>query len=389
MSRIKSIKRGISRRKFIQGLGVSLATAPLLGSMTSCETSGSSSEKTELVLLGTTGGITWWPSCTRTSSSSVLSVKGTWYLIDLGQGSTTRLAQAFNVGDSYSGDGSTHFLQNLRALFLTHLHQDHTADYPNLLLIGPGAGLTRTHPLKIFGPCNRGQLEINNTGFDESQVIYTDNADPTRITPTPGTQQMTETIWQAYAQTINNMTLDSGYPDFRNLVTINEIGTPLPLQNSPTCPPSSPIKIYEDDLVEVHATLVDHHQVYPAFAFRFDTDDGSVVFSGDTGPNTNGNLQLLADGANILVHEMIDQDWINFKFGYPAPGTPMFYLKKHMLEAHTSIANVGIVASDCRVKTLVLNHIVPGDTPISHLASAKENFTGQFIIGEDLMRIEL
>jgi hypothetical protein len=37
----------------------------------------------------------------------------------------------------------------------------------------------------------------------------------------------------------------------------------------------------------------------------------------------------------------------------------------------------------------VLNHIVPGDTPISHLASAKENFTGQFIIGEDLMRIEL
>jgi len=154
-------------------------------------------------------------------------------------------------------------------------------------------------------------------------------------------------------------------------------------------PPTSPIKIYEDDLVEVHATLVDHHQVYPAFAFRFDTDDGSVVFSGDTGPNTNGNLQLLADGADILVHEVIDQDWINFKFGNPAPGTTMFYLKKHMLEAHTSIASVGSVASDCRVKTLVLNHIVPGDTPISHLASAKENFTGQFIIGEDLMRIEL
>ncbi|MWA16159.1 hypothetical protein [Streptomyces sp. BA2] len=35
------------------------------------------------------------------------------------------------------------------------------------------------------------------------------------------------------------------------------------------------------------ATLVDHHPAAPAFAYRFDTPNGSVVFSGDTGVSDN------------------------------------------------------------------------------------------------------
>lgn len=376
---------------------------------------GAGNYQTRLVLLGTTGGVSWWPETERASSSSVLVVNGTMYIIDLGQGSTARLAQAFNTGtfvNSTGGrieDGSSTFLQNATALFFTHLHQDHTADYPDLLLIGPGAGMgTRTDPvtnrtsvvpLKVIGPCSRGQLDADKTNFTRKggSVIYTDSANSSLITATPGIRQLTNLTWQAYAQTINDMTLDDGYPDFRSLVEVHEIGgtqagdIPMPVRvadpNNGTCPAMNPFEIYRDDRVRVSAVLVDHHQVYPAFAYRFDTADGSVVFSGDTGPNTSGNLQRLANGADILVHEVIDRAWIDQKFGTPVPGSPMDALKTHMLESHTAIDAVGQVATDCNVSTLVLNHLVPGNTPRAHLLQAGQNFTGKLIVGEDMLQI--
>jgi hypothetical protein len=36
---------------------------------------------------------------------------------------------------------------------------------------------------------------------------------------------------------------------------------------------------------------------------------------------------------------------------------------------------------------LVLNHIIPGSAPVGHLVKAKQNFSGEMIIGEDLMQI--
>lgn len=369
---------------------------------------GGDDSETRLVLLGTTGGVTWYPAVDRASSSSALVVGDTIYIIDLGQGSTSRLSQAFNTQESDSGTST--FLENARALFFTHLHQDHIADYPSLLLIGPGTGLgTKTDPLTgnvtivpfiVVGPADRGALEIDKSYYRarNGTIIYTDSANPSLVTPTPGTRQMTNLIWQAYAQTINDMTLDNAYRDFTKLVEIREIGGTYPgdiyfpapdvdLGNGTTCAAMDPFEVYRDENVVVTATLVDHHQVYPAFAYRFDTREGSVVFSGDTGPDTRGNLEKLADGADILVHEVIDRAWIDERMGDPDQNTPAFALKTHLLTAHTPIDAVGSVASNCSVDTLVLNHIVPGNTPISHLLQAKDNFTGRLIIGQDMMEI--
>ncbi|MFN2343327.1 MAG: MBL fold metallo-hydrolase [Desulfonatronovibrio sp.] len=383
----------ITRRMFIRGMGASLAI-PAAGSCIGCgggSSSDESSYRTRMVILGSSGGVSWWESSNRASTSTALLVEDTMYLIDIGQGTAGRLAKAFNhdhqnPDGSYSGHGSSTFLKNLKTLFFTHLHQDHTADYPSLLLIGPGAGLSQNDIMQVIGPCNRGQLDNNISNYT-GKIVHTDSADPNLITTTPGTIQMTETIWQAYAQTINNMTLDAGYRDFTELVRINEIGVPLTQSDSPTCPPMSPFEVYRDERVRVTAILVDHHQVYPAFAYRFDTNDGSVVISGDTGPNTNGNMQLLADNADFLVHEVIDRDWVDIRFGNPDPGTAAYALKKHMLEAHTPIENAGIIAEQCRAKNLVLNHIIPGDAPLEHLQRAGEHFSGRLIISEDLMEI--
>ena len=376
---------------------------------------GTSNYRTRLVLLGTTGGVTWWTGADRASSSSVLVVEDTLYIIDLGQGSTSRLSEVFNsdinvdsTGRKIEGDSPT-FLENAKVLFFTHLHQDHTADYPSFLLIGPGAGLGRytnrstgmvtIDPIMVIGPGNRGELEADKNNYIKKggHIVSTDSANPALITTTPGTRQMTSLIWQAYAQTINDMTLDNGYNDFTTLVRVREIGgtepedIPMPLSvtdpNNDTCPAMDPFEVYEDENVRVTAILVDHHQVYPAFAYRFDTADGSVVFSGDTGPDTKGNLQRLSKGADILVHEVIDPAWIDQQFGNPEPGTQKDALKTHLMQSHTTIDAVGTVATDCGVPTLVLNHIVPGDTPDTSLQQAKQNFSGTLIIGEDLMEI--
>lgn len=397
---------GLSRRTFLTSAGMPLAVAPLMhlfAGQTIAAPRDAANRRarlgagTFLVLLGTTGGVSWWPEAGRASSSSALLVGDSIYLVDLGQGSACRLAEAFNTepmvnGDSYIGTGSSIFLSQLKALFFTHLHNDHIADYPSLLLIGPGAGLGAKTPLKVIGPCNRGQLDINRSGFDETKLIYTDSADPDLITPTPGTRQMTDLIWQAFAQTINDMTLDNAYPDFRGLVDVNEIGAELPTRDSPTCPVTQPFLVYPEDEngVDVWATLVDHHQVYPAFAFRFNTPEGSVVFSGDTGANTNGNLQALAWGADILVHEVIDTAWVDFRFGAdPIEGSQEYTLRQHMLNSHTPIEDVGAVAESCGVKRLVLNHLVPGVIPAANLRKARRGFSGTVIVGRDLLPIRL
>ena len=110
-----------------------------------------------------------------------------------------------------------------------------------------------------------------------------------------------------------------------------------------------PFGIYEDDRVRVSATLVQHSPVWPAFAFRFETDDGAVVFSGDTGPSNN--LVKLAKGANILVHEVILPEWINRVL--PEPRTPaQEAMRQHSLSAHTPVEEVGKIAEAAHVSTL-------------------------------------
>lgn len=126
--------------------------------------------------------------------------------------------------------------------------------------------------------------------------------------------------------------------------------------------------------MKVTATLVDHHQVFPSIAYRFDT---------------KGNLQKLANGADILIHEVIDRAWIDQKCGTPAPGSQMDTLKTHMLPSHTANDVVGKVAASSNVTALVLNHIVPGNTPDAHLLVAEDDFPGEIIISEDFMEIGL
>ena len=138
-----------------------------------------------------------------------------------------------------------------------------------------------------------------------------------------------------------------------------------------------------DANVKVTAALVQHPLVKPAFAYRFDCPDRSIVFSGDTRPSEN--LIELARGADILVHEVIDLQAIGVLEKELAHAKR---LHQHLLAAHTPMSEVGQIATRAGVKTLVRNHFVPGTPPIPDQVwydAVKPHFKGRVIVGRDLM----
>jgi ribonuclease BN (tRNA processing enzyme) len=91
----------------------------------------------------------------------------------------------------------------------------------------------------------------------------------------------------------------------------------------------------------------------------------------------------LAHGADVLVHEAL--------YVPAAPGTPGTALRKHILDSHSDVEEVGRLASEAGVKTLVLSHFVPGETDAvsddQWLAGARKHFNGRIVVGHDLMEL--
>jgi ribonuclease BN (tRNA processing enzyme) len=389
----QAIDRAVTRRRLLAGAAAvsAGALASVFGTPASATEiaqqqvrvaqarSAASSFDTRLMLLGTAGGPTWWPNTNRRSVSSALVVGDALYMVDCGDGAGKRLQQALELPRLP--------MKTVRALFLTHLHSDHVVDYPNLLLYGLFGGLDSrsTSPLQVFGPGRRGEMEpifaLPGRPGAEPVVMNPSN-------PTPGTEDMTGYLYQAFATDLNDRMRDNGKPDIRSLIRAHDIELPdIPGFRSPNQTPQpamEPFRIHEDDRVRVSATLVDHAPVWPAFAFRFDTDDGAVVFSGDTAPSQN--LIKMAKGADILVHEVIVSGWLDRLLPLPR-STAEEGLRHHLLSAHTSVDQVGKVAESAGVSTLVLSHIVPGNARAEELMPAQRDFSGQLVIGEDLLQL--
>ena len=387
----RAIDQAIERRRLLGGAGASVLAA-VLGNPASAEEiaqqqariaqakSAAAPFATRLLLLGTAGGPVYWTNTNRRSTSSALVVGDAVYLVDCGDGVGKRLQEALNPPTERVT------MTTLRAVFLTHLHSDHVVDYPNILLYGWYAGIeAAASPLRVFGPGRRGEMEPMFTApgrqATEPQVMNPSN-------PTPGTEDMTGYLYQAFATDINDRMRDSSKKDIRTLVKVEDIKLPeivgFKSPNETPEPEMQPFKIYEDDRVRVSATLVYHAPIWPAFAYRFDTDEGAVVFSGDTAPSQN--LVRLAKGADILVHEVIVSAWIDRVL--PPPRNPaQEALRTHLLNAHTPVEKVGKLAELAGVSTLVLNHIVPGNARAEELAPAQQDFAGQLIIGEDLLQL--
>lgn len=332
---------------------------------------------TRLVLLGTSGGPGWPDSDRSGISSAVVVGDDAAYLVDCGDGVGRRYQQA-----AVRGEVGLNTFQPLRAVFLTHLHSDHVADFPTLLLFGSHLGLGLTDPVRVFGPGRRGTLPL---------VSPPDRPVPPPVNPAspwPGTADMTDLLMQAFATDINDRVRDTAVPDPTGRVIAHDIALPPGADADPNGTPSpsldGPIEVYEDDRVKVTATLVDHGQVFPSFGYRFDTDDGSVTFSGDT--TVCDNLTALARDTDVLVHEVVDPRWVDEAFA-PLPEDVRAAYRQHLLGAHTTIEQVGPAAEAAGARILVLSHLVPGNNPRERWLRARTGFGGRLYIADDLTEL--
>jgi len=342
---------------------------------------GARSHRTRLVLLGTAGGPVLLPGAEdRHGISSAVVVGDAVYLVDCGLGFLRRYQEA-GLGPEENGPFSR-LLASLRAVFLTHIHSDHTVEYPALHLFGHLSGLNDpSRQVGIYGPGDRGALPPVFGSRPEPPVVNPGD-------PTPGVEGMTDYIHKAFAADLNDRIRDSGFVDPRLTLAPHDISLPPGADDDPNTDPApavEPFAVFEDDRVRVTATLVKHPPTFPSFAFRFDSDDGSVTFSGDTAPTPN--LTKLAEDTDVLVHEAIDEAWVRGLFG-PGPHPPATQaIIEHLLQSHTTIEQVGPIAEQASARRLVLNHLAPANNPEHRWRKARRGFSGRLIVGEDLMQI--
>lgn len=280
--------------------------------------------KTRLILLGTGGGPR--PRKASSAAAQVIVAGANAYVVDCGDGVARQLVLAGIA------------LTQLRHVFLTHHHSDHNADYGNLIWLAWAAGL-RTR-VDAWGP--------------------------------PPLEKMTRLFFEMNAGDIETRVADEGRVPLVPLVHVHELSRGGP--------------VMQDDSVRVTAALVDHPPVVPAFAYRFDAADRSIVISGDT--TRSDRLVRLAQGADVLVHSALFVPAVD-RLVARVPNASA--LKRSILAHQTPVEDAARVAQAAGVKTLVLSHLVPADDPEvtdqAWIDAARAHFRGSVIVGKDLLEI--
>jgi ribonuclease BN (tRNA processing enzyme) len=253
---------------------------------------------------------------------------GAAYVLDCGLGVTWQYAQ---TGIPFPA---------LRSIFITHHHADHNIEYGPLLMVGWINGMHLD--VRAFGP--------------------------------PPLKQMTEDFLRAYKTTVDFWAEDLKMKPLVK-IDVQEVSAAGP--------------VTQDENVKVSAIIVEHPPVKPALGYRFDFKDRSIAFSGDTAASEA--VAEMAKGADVLVHEAMYVPAIEtYIRGEIAKGRPIKFedLMAHMKADHTPVEDVGRIAQAAGVKTLVLSHLIPAFDGINDdtwRAAAAKNFSGQIIVGKELM----
>ncbi len=209
------------------------------------------------------------PTPTRFGSAFAVQIGDDQVMVDCGPAATHKLVKA--------GLWPT----DIDHLFFTHHHFDHDIDYPCFLLCRWDQSTGEENTLQVFGP---NLTEKITTGIlDPDEGLFAHD-------------------WKARV----------GHP-LSQRIHVNRGGT------LPRKPPEvnakdvGPGKVYSGKDWEVTAAPAEHVQPFlDSLAYRFDTTDGSVVFTGDTQPCES--VIELAKNADVMLcmcwddQEIMDQD---------------------------------------------------------------------------------
>jgi ribonuclease Z len=269
----------------------------------------------ELILLGT--GYPR-PDPNRAGPSTAIVYGEKWFVVDTGRGTTMRIA------------GTDLQYANLRAVFLTHLHSDHTAGLPDLFNTSWQFG-RKTVPLQLYGP--------------------------------QGAKRLADAMLDFFAEDIHlRRDLLEKHPAAGATIRTHIVREGV---------------VYDDGEVKVTAFAVDHKPVERAFGYRFDAGGKTIVVSGDTRPTEN--LVRYAKGADVLVLEAYLPEHFD-KVDTPA-------VAARLKSYHTSAEEAGQIAAKAGVKTLVLTHLIPANADETFRKRAGRHFKGEIVVGRDLLRV--
>ena len=285
---------------------------------------------------------------------------------DAGRSTTERLSQMDISPDQ------------LDAIFLTHIHSDHTEGLAGLLQL-------RWHFLG-------GEIDVVC-----SADVTTSRPPPER---TMSCRNLVEHTADAflYAGEIAQRVAENGqrHPDGpRGIVALHEVPLPLPLEIGAV--------VWQSGDVVVSAIATVH--IAGSLAYRVDTPAGSVVIGGDAGnskttppreSSTSETVEKLSVGADILVHSVIHPSF--------APGAGSDF-PAAVYSRQSSAEDLGAMARRTGSRHLMLTHMIPAVGTATHgpyvvpggplsredfaVAARQGGFEGRIHVGEDLLTLRL
>ncbi|WP_114950952.1 MBL fold metallo-hydrolase [Sphingosinicella terrae] len=289
------------------------------------------------ITLGTRGGPIASPI--RSQPANLLLNGGRAYLIDAGDGTAGQLAKAGVPAN------------RIQAVFVSHLHFDHTAGLAGLL--GLRWQTNAPNRLRIYGPPGTAALV---DGLLASMVPGT-----TAGYGVPGTPQA----------------------DPRGQVEVTELrdGATVAL-----------------DGMTIRARSNSHYSFapgsdlaarYQSLSLRFDLPGRSIVYTGDTGPSAA--VEALARGADLLVAEMMDVEDTIAKVRLASPDLDpraAAGMEAHLRNHHLLPGDVGRLAAQAGVGAVVVTHFVGAETGspahLAYLREIAEHYDGPVVIANDL-----
>ena len=265
------------------------------------------------------------PNPRQFGQSILIEAGDTKLLFDCGRGCGHRL---WNLGPQY--------LRETSHLFLTHMHSDHTVGVADLYMNGWNQG--RQDNLRVYGPAAAEVFMRHlRLAYEEDVVFRADR--------------------QVHAVTRDSLDYVAMEVADGEQFTIDD--------------------------VTVTAIAVDHHVVEPAFGYRVDAGEFSIVISGDTA--YSDNLIRHSIDADVLIHEVMSptlEHYVRTTFSQE--------VADDIVALHTLAPDVGRVFSETRTRLGVVTHLDNEPSRIPELAAQIEStWSGDFVVAEDLMVIEI
>ena len=274
------------------------------------------------------------PTPHRFGSAFVIKIGSDQIMLDCGPAATHKLVK--------SGLWPT----NINHLFFTHHHFDHDIDYPCFLLCRWDQSTGKEDVLKVYGPelterITEGILDKEEGLFAHDWIARVNHPLSQRIHVNRG----------------------GTLPRKPPYVQAKDVG---------------PGKVHSGKDWEVTAASAEHVQPYlDSLAYRFETPNGSIVFTGDTQPCES--VQTLAHEADMLLCMCWDEQSVMDESG----------------EAGGQCGTEGAakMAQNAGVKKLVLVHIGPhlsqDEVKTRSATELSKIYEGEIVFADEMMSLEL